>query len=81
LRGNDATAQQELLTAARSMLDEYQPASGMLKSLLALRYGNDGWDTRPPLETLPDADRDSLVARLNALPLPENMGWLKQTVP
>ena len=75
--GQDATGQQALLGAARGLLDQYQPSSGMLKSLLAVRFGNDGWDTRPPLETASDADRDALVAQLSQLDLPDSMGWLR----
>lgn len=75
--GQDATEKQALLSAARTLLDQYQPSSGMLKSLLALRYGNAGWETRPPLETASDADRDSLVSELASLDLPESMAWLR----
>jgi 4-hydroxy-tetrahydrodipicolinate synthase len=80
MAGQDASEQQALLGAARSLLDKYQPSSGMLKSLLAYRYGNDGWDTRPPLETASDADRDSLIAELVRLGLPESMSWLSAPV-
>lgn len=75
--GQDATAQQALLSQARGLLDGYQPASGMLKSLLAYRYGNDGWDTRPPLEMASEADRDALLAAFARLDLPASMGWLR----
>jgi 4-hydroxy-tetrahydrodipicolinate synthase len=77
-RGEAATPKQELLSTARTLLDQYQPSSGMLKSLLALRFDNAGWDVRPPLEALSQSDRDALVAALAELPLPESMRWLQQ---
>lgn len=80
MAGQDASEQQALLGAARALLDQYQPSSGMLKSLLALRFANDGWDTRPPLETATTADRDSLAAALTSLDLPASMGWLRTPV-
>jgi len=80
MAGQDAAAQQALLGAARTLLDQYQPASGMLKSLLALRFGTAGWETRPPLETASDADRDTLVAQLSQLDLPACMDWIRAAV-
>jgi 4-hydroxy-tetrahydrodipicolinate synthase len=75
--GQDATAQQALLSSARGLLDQYQPSSGMLKSLLALRFRSDGWETRPPLENASDADCTLLVSQLGQLELPDSMGWLR----
>lgn len=79
VNGEQADEAQALLAAARALLDGYQPAAGMLKSLLALRLGEPGWEMRPPLEPLPEADRDDLLRALAALDLPAGFQWLAST--
>ena len=78
LSGLDPTDQQQQLTALRAILDRYQPAASMLKSLLSLRYGTDGWDVRPPLEPVSDATRAEAIAALTEHSLPASLDWLKQ---
>lgn len=75
--GQDAEALQEPLTAARTILDQYQPFPPTCKSLLAARYGTSGWALRPPLTPLPNPDQETLYRELSKLDLPEQVAWLK----
>lgn len=80
--GQDATPYQDQLTAARSVLDGFTPFPASVKSLLAARYGSDGWDVRPPLTPLPEAERAALLSSLAELGLPqEHFAWLYKTIP
>lgn len=80
--GQDATPYQVQLTAARSVLDGFTPFPPSVKSLLAARYGSDGWDVRPPLTALPEADLVALLEALSKLDLPrEQFAWLHKSVP
>jgi 4-hydroxy-tetrahydrodipicolinate synthase len=65
--GDDAQELQTRLTAAREVLERYQPFPATLKSLLALRYGGDSWHLRPPLVTLSKSDQGNLLSALQAL--------------
>lgn len=62
--GEDAESAQETLTAARSLLDNYQPFPPSLKAILAQRYGNEGWEVRPPLSPLPETQTQELLDKL-----------------
>ncbi|MCU0465679.1 MAG: dihydrodipicolinate synthase family protein [Anaerolineae bacterium] len=64
--GEDAEAAQNTLSAARTILDGYAPAPSSLKALLALKYGGESWDVRPPLMPLPDDQRAELVEKFSA---------------
>lgn len=80
--GQDAAAYQDQLTAARSVLDGFRPFPASVKSLLAARYGTDGWEVRPPLVALPEAERVALFDGLAELDLPrEHFAWLHKIAP
>lgn len=72
----DAEPLQGQLTAAREILERYQPFPAGLKSLLALRYGNQSWNVRPPLVPLPEKDHHDLITALRNLGLDDHLPWL-----
>ena len=74
--GDPAEPLQERLTAARLVFERYQPFPAGLKSLLALRYGGDSWNVRPPLAPLSDSDRAELLLALRNLNLENRLPWL-----
>ena len=76
--GENAQGIQSTLTAAREVLERYQPFPATLKSLLALRYGGDSWHLRPPLVTLSKSDQGNLLSALQALELETHLPWLNQ---
>jgi 4-hydroxy-tetrahydrodipicolinate synthase len=75
----DAESLQSQLTAAREILERYQPFPAGLKSLLALRYGNHSWNVRPPLVPLSEEDRNDLISALRNLDLDNRLPWLSQS--
>lgn len=76
--GEDAQEQQTCLTAARKVLEGYQPFPATLKSLLALRYSGDSWHVRAPLVPLSESDKADLVSSLRALELETQLSWFNQ---
>lgn len=72
----DAGFLQNQLTAAREVLERYQPFPAGLKSLLAHRYGGSGWNVRPPLLPLSEKDRHDLITALRDLDLDNRLSWL-----
>jgi len=74
--GDPADPLQGRLTAARLVFERYQPFPAALKSLLALRYGGDSWNVRPPLTPLSDSDRAELLSALRSLNLENRLPWL-----
>ncbi len=50
--GEEVTAAQARVSAARHMLEQYPPFPPLLKALLARRHGFPRWPVRPPLEAL-----------------------------
>jgi 4-hydroxy-tetrahydrodipicolinate synthase len=74
----DAEPLQSQLTAAREILERYQPFPAGLKSLLALRYGNQSWNVRPPLVPLPEEDHKDLISALRNLNLDDRLPWLSR---
>lgn len=77
--GEDAEVIQTRLTAAREVLERYQPFPATLKYLLAQRYGSDSWAVRPPLTGLPQSDQEDLLRALQALDLETYVSWIDQT--
>lgn len=77
--GEDAQRIQTCLTAARDVLEGYQPFPATLKGLLARRYGGDSWHLRPPLVTLSQGEQEDLLCALQALELETYLPWLNQT--
>ena len=69
---------QNQLTAAREVLECYQPFPAGLKSLLAHRYGGSSWNVRPPLVPLSEKDRNDLISALRDLGLNDRLSWLYQ---
>jgi len=74
--GEDAEGIQAVLTEARAILGDFQPFAASIKSLLATRYGTEGWNVRPPLVPLPRDRQRVLLDRLSALDLSEWIDWL-----
>lgn len=74
--GDPADPLQERLTAARLVFERYQSFPAALKSLLALRYGGDSWNVRPPLAPLSHSDRSDLISALRSLNLENKLPWL-----
>lgn len=72
----DAQEIQTRLTAAREVLERYQPFPATLKYLLARRYGGDSWAVRPPLVSLPANQCEELIAAIQALHLEDHLPWL-----
>jgi 4-hydroxy-tetrahydrodipicolinate synthase len=72
----DAEPLQSQLTTAREILERYQPFPAAVKSLLALRYGNQSWHVRPPLVPLSEKDRNDLITALRNLDLDDRLPWL-----
>jgi 4-hydroxy-tetrahydrodipicolinate synthase len=64
--GDDVERRQSLLTAVRSLLDEF-PRHAALKHLLHLVSGLPGTRVRPPLEELTDEQRATLETRFHEL--------------
>jgi 4-hydroxy-tetrahydrodipicolinate synthase len=77
---DDAETPQTLLTHARSVLDQFTPASSTIKHLLSVRYQTVGWDVRPPLTPLPPQKAQELVAALQQLDLPPEYEWLHRVI-
>jgi 4-hydroxy-tetrahydrodipicolinate synthase len=73
----DAEGLQEHLTAGRSVLDQYMPFAPSIKYLLSRRYGSAGWEPRPPLLPLPDADQASLVESFRGAGISEWLDWVE----
>ncbi|MEJ2263224.1 MAG: dihydrodipicolinate synthase family protein [Anaerolineales bacterium] len=76
LSNQDAEPLQSQLTAAREILERYQPFPAGIKSLLALRYGNQSWNVRPPLVPLSKKDHIDLLSALRNLNLDNHLPWL-----
>lgn len=76
--GREAEAEdlQEALTAARDALERYPPFPPTIKYLLSLRYGGTGWEPRPPLINLSEADQAALVRDLIDVEAHRWLGWL-----
>ncbi len=73
---------QRQFTAVWKILDGYQPYTTLLKALLALRYQDSGWiAVRPPLDPMAPAHLAEMVARLQALALPELYNWIRHVDP
>lgn len=73
IAGEEAEAAQEILTRARMLLDNYQPFPPSLKAILQHRYGAEGWEVRPPLSPLSEAQTQALLEKLAAfVPLKVN---------
>jgi dihydrodipicolinate synthase/N-acetylneuraminate lyase len=68
------------LTHARSVLDQFSPASSTIKHLLSVRYQTVGWDVRPPLTPKPPQKAQELVAALQQLDLPPEYEWLHRVI-
>jgi 4-hydroxy-tetrahydrodipicolinate synthase len=76
--GEDAQRLQTCLTAAREVLEAYQPFPASLKALLALRYGGDSWHLRAPLTALSESNQGDLLSALQALEMERHLPWLSQ---
>jgi 4-hydroxy-tetrahydrodipicolinate synthase len=55
---------QKEITAARDVLERYQPASSLLKGLLARCFGFPCWPVCPPLEPFPRRVEDEVLSQL-----------------
>jgi hypothetical protein len=64
------TAAQDRLTAARQVLDRFQPAAPTLKVLLAEIYGFPQWPVCPPLLNLPDVVVEKALRAFRDVGLP-----------
>jgi 4-hydroxy-tetrahydrodipicolinate synthase len=62
--GSDATDTQELLSSARTILDNYPPMPPLLKALLHHRYHLPLWPVKPPLLPLPEERVPAILASL-----------------
>jgi len=75
-RETEAQRLQARLTALRAVLESYPPFPSTIKYLLSRRYGAAGWEPRPPLMPLAEAERASLVDDLTEAGAEEWMDWL-----
>ena len=77
IEGSEAALKlQEDLTAARSALERFTPFPICLKSLLAYRFGNKGWNVRLPLMPLSYDEQAELIRSLKSLNLDDSVDWL-----
>lgn len=77
--GETADTKQELLSAARTIIEQHPPFPSAMKSMLEYRYGTSGWDVRPPLNPLPTSLRQEMCQALATLDLPEQYHWLDES--
>ena len=77
LKGEAAEADQDALTAARTILEKYPPFAASLKSLMSYRFGNGSWHLRPPLMPLSPTEQSDLLQSLKALNLGQTIPWLR----
>ena len=76
ISGQEVEDLQDTLTAARDALERYPPFPPTIKYLLSLRYGESGWEPRPPLTNLSETDRDTVVRDLIKVDAHRWLSWL-----
>jgi 4-hydroxy-tetrahydrodipicolinate synthase len=67
IEGSVDNENQELLTYLREVMDRFNPASALIKSLLAIAHSFPRWTVRPPLLTMENDMEAKAVKELNTV--------------